>query len=293
MSDDENLPDLDEQHLLPYKHVIKVKSKRIRNRMCEAFNHWLRIPEEKMREIDDIVSTCHEASIILDDIQDGIETRRGIPAAHCVYGVPWATNTVLYVIMLIMEKCSKLGHPEAMQVYNEQTLEMARGQFKEIYWRDKFICPTEAEYRKMTKQKTGGMINLCVRLMTLFSENKTDYSPLALKLGYFFQLVDDYWNIYQPEDLNDYYMDLTEGKFTVPLIHAARSQRGEAVTSILKQRPTDITLKRYCVSLLEELGSLEYTRTVMMDVEKDLRSEISRFGGNPMMDAVLDQLHKY
>ncbi|CAH4023345.1 unnamed protein product [Pieris brassicae] len=259
MSREENIPDLEEEILLPYSHIIQVKSKGIRNRIAEAFNHWLKIPNEKMKEIIDIMTMCHNGTLILDDIQDDIGVRRGIPAAHCVYGVPMASNTAIHIIVLAMERCSKLGL-EALKVFNEQILELVRGQGKEIYWRDMFVCPTEAEYRRMTEQKTGGMLNIAVRLMQSFSEDTNNYTDLGKKLGYYFQLIDDYCNIGQPE---------TKG--------------------ILKQRPTNLELKRYCVSLLEGLGSLEYTRKIIRDFEVHLRSEIRRLGGNPLMDAVLDQ----
>ncbi|XP_022126374.1 geranylgeranyl pyrophosphate synthase-like [Pieris rapae] len=297
MSGEDNVPDLEEEMLLPYFHVIKVESKGIRNRIAEAFNHWLKIPNEKMKEIIDIMAMCHNGTLILDDIQDDIDVRRGIPSAHCVYGVPMASNSAIHVIVLAMHRCSKLGL-EALTVFNEEALEIVRGQGKEIYWRDTFVCPTEAEYKKMTEQKTGGMLNIAVRLMQIFSENTNNYTDLGKKLGYYFQLIDDYCNIGEPEKLEerpsdkvlpDYYMDLTEGKFTIPIIHALRTGKREAVLSILKQRPTNLDLKRYFVSLLEDLGSLEYTRKIIRDLEAHLRSEIRRLGGNPLMDAVLDQ----
>lgn len=34
----------------------------------------------------------------------------------------------------------------------EQLLELHRGQGKDIYWRDSYICPTEDEYMMMVKQ---------------------------------------------------------------------------------------------------------------------------------------------
>lgn len=34
----------------------------------------------------------------------------------------------------------------------EQLLELHRGQGKDIYWRDGYICPTEEEYMMMVKQ---------------------------------------------------------------------------------------------------------------------------------------------
>ncbi len=49
----------------------------------------------------------------------------------------------------------KLDHPKAVGIFNEQMLELHRGQGMEIYWRDNFQCPTEEEYKKMTIRKTG------------------------------------------------------------------------------------------------------------------------------------------
>ncbi len=56
-------------------------------------------------------------------------------------------------------------------MFTEQVLELHRGQGMEIYWRDNYSCPTEAEYRLMTCRKTGGLFNLAVRLMQLFSSS--------------------------------------------------------------------------------------------------------------------------
>ena len=87
----------------------------------------------------------------------------------------------------------------------------------DIYWRDAFICPTEDEYRKMVKQKTGGLFGLGVRLMQLFSEKEpaADLKPLLDNLGLYFQIRDDYANLCSKEysDAKTFCEDLTEGKF--------------------------------------------------------------------------------
>jgi Polyprenyl synthetase len=41
---------------------------------------------------------------------------------------------------------------QATSVYTQQLLELHRGQGMEIYWRDNYACPTEEEYRDMTKR---------------------------------------------------------------------------------------------------------------------------------------------
>ncbi|XP_026479973.1 geranylgeranyl pyrophosphate synthase-like [Ctenocephalides felis] len=59
---------------------------------------------------------------------------------------------------------------------------------------------------------------------------------------------------------------------------------------ILRQRTRDIEVKRYCISLLEKLGSFEYTRQTLDLLDKQARAEVKRLGGNPLMEAVLDDL---
>lgn len=96
----------------------------------------------------------------------------------------------------------------------------------ELYWRDNFTCPTESEYRQMTIRKTGGLFMLAIRLMQLFSANKKDFSKLTATLGLYFQIRDDYGNLSMKEytENKSFCEDLTEGKFSFPLIHAVQNQ---------------------------------------------------------------------
>lgn len=116
---------------------------------------------------------------------------------------------------------------QATKVYTEQLLELHRGQGMEIYWRDNFTCPTESDYKLMTIRKTGGLFMLAIRLMQLFSENKEDFSKLTSILGLYFQIRDDYCNLTSKEysEGKSFCEDLTEGKFSFPIIHAINIQK--------------------------------------------------------------------
>ena len=39
-----------------------------------------------------------------------------------------------------------------------QLLQLHRGQGKDIYWRDCYICPTEAEYMEMVQQSKSAVL---------------------------------------------------------------------------------------------------------------------------------------
>ncbi|XP_012530040.1 geranylgeranyl pyrophosphate synthase-like isoform X2 [Monomorium pharaonis] len=185
----------DKKLLEPIRYILQVPGKQIRVKLIKAFNYWLRISDEKLQAIDDIVNMLHNSSIVIDDIQDHSIMRRGIPVAHSVYGIASALNAASYILFIALERVVNLQHPMATKVYMEQLLELHRGQGMDIYWRDNFICPTEEDYKTMIIRKCGGLFNLAVRLMKLFSTCEEDFSSLITTLGLYFQIRDDNCNL--------------------------------------------------------------------------------------------------
>jgi geranylgeranyl diphosphate synthase type 3 len=61
-------------------------------------------------------------------------------------------------------------------------------------------------------------------------------------------------------------------------------------SGILRQRTWDVELKKYCVTLLEKFGALKYTRHTLEELDGELRAEVAKLGGNPMLEDVLDEL---
>jgi geranylgeranyl diphosphate synthase type 3 len=49
-------------------------------------------------------------------------------------------------------------------------------------------------------------------------------------------------------------------------------------------------LKKYCVTLLEKFGSLSYTRHILEELDAEIRAEVAKLGGNPLLEALLDEL---
>ena len=49
-------------------------------------------------------------------------------------------------------------------------------------------------------------------------------------------------------------------------------------------------LKKYCVTLLEKFGSLSYTRQTLEELDAEVRAEVAKLGGNPLLEDVLDEL---
>ncbi|XP_061083326.1 geranylgeranyl pyrophosphate synthase [Conger conger] len=283
--------------LEPYNYVLQLPGKQIRTKLSQAFNHWLNVPEDKLQVVIEVTEMLHNASLLIDDIEDSSKLRRGFPVAHSIYGVPSVINSANYVYFLGLEKVLTLEHPEAVRVFTRQLLELHRGQGLDIHWRDTYTCPSEAEYRHMVLQKTGGLFGLAVGLMQLFSDWTRDLKPLLDTLGLFFQIRDDYANLHSREytENKSFCEDLTEGKFSFPTIHAIRSKpESTQVQNILRQRTENVDVKRYCLDYLEKAGSFEYTRQTLRDLETKAHALVRDLGGNPGLEALIELLsHLY
>ncbi|CAI5739991.1 unnamed protein product [Peronospora farinosa] len=276
--------------LEPYAYISELPGKGVRGKMIGAFQTWLCAPFEAVESIQRIVDQLHNASLLIDDIEDDSEMRRGQPVAHHIFGVPATINCANYVYFLSLQKCQALGNPKAMQVYTNEMLRLHQGQGMDIFWRDHLQCPTVDEYLEMT----GGLFRLAVGLMQAFSDSILDFTPLVNALAVYFQIRDDYINL-----LDEAYMenksfceDLTEGKFSFPLIVAIRENPQDTrLLSILKQRTKSTKLKQYAVHYLRETGAVKLTLAKLNDTVQEIRNEIASLGGNLTLEQIVDGLH--
>lgn len=132
----------------------------------------------------------------VDDIEDCSRLRRGFPTAHTVYGIAQTINSANYVYFQAQQQLMKLKDwSTAMQIFNEEILNLHRGQGMDLYWRDTLTLPSEEEYLDMVSNKTGGLFRLGIRLMMMNSQRDLDLLPFTNLLGMLFQIQDDYRNL--------------------------------------------------------------------------------------------------
>ncbi|KAL4079095.1 farnesyltranstransferase [Scleroderma citrinum] len=324
--------------LEPYTYTTSKRGKEIRTLLIEAFNEWLSVPRDQLDVISRVVRMLHSASLMVDDIEDGAQLRRGQPVAHRIYGVPQTINTANYVYFLAYKELAILRDHDSKTagqrvvankdldlVVTEELLSLHRGQGLEIFWRDSLQCPTEQEYISMVNNKTGGLFRIAIKLMMACATTNidVDYVPLVNLFGIYFQIRDDYMNLQSTEvclrpccyhlsahipflrsrsqphfrtqysNNKGFAEDLTEGKFSFPIVHGVRADaKNRVVLNVLQKRPTTPTLKQYTIDHLRfATGSFDYTLKVMTELEQQVRQEIVRLGGNSRLEAILKGLH--
>jgi len=275
-----------------FEYVWNMKGKGIRTHLLVGFNLWLKVEESKLKQITEIVAMLHNASLMVDDIEDGSKMRRGSPSSFAIYGVPTVINTANYIYFLAMEKAMNVGGTETLKILLDEFLNLHRGQGWDIYWRDTHRCPTEEDYRQMVLDKTGGLFRLALRLMSVLSENKQDYIPLVNLLGLYYQIRDDQLNLLSDAFTKNkcFAEDLSEGKYSFPIIHGLQHRKDQQLELILKQRTTDDDIKKHAINLMKEVGSFEYTQKVLDGLLVEIKESIKQFGGNKNLEALVEQL---
>lgn len=286
--------------LEPFLYIADLPGKDIRGKLVDCFNVWLRISKERLQDVKEIVGALHNASLLVDDIEDSSKLRRGVPVAHSIFGTPLTINCANYVYFLALAKVHELQVPAATSAFVHELLNLHRGQGRDILWRDTVKCPTEEEYRQMVIDKTGGLFRLAIGIMQAFStdpENEfatRDFTGLLNRLGLYFQIRDDLMNIcsLRYAEHKTFAEDLTEGKFSYPVIHAVNSfPNDRRLLNILRQRTEDVEIKKYAVRLMREFGSLTHTRAVLRDLREEIIQEItSTLGGHEQLIAVVEHL---
>ena len=111
-----------------------------------------------------VLQLCITLHCRIDDIQDNSALRRGIPAAHRVYGFASTISAGLCVFFKSIQMVLSFNHPDCIKLYIEMLWELSRAQATEIYWRDNHTCPSEEEYLDMvnrSKYRVRAMCRIC------------------------------------------------------------------------------------------------------------------------------------
>ncbi|KAL8783077.1 MAG: hypothetical protein Q9213_004889 [Squamulea squamosa] len=292
----------------PADYVRSLPSKGVRRILIESLNEWLEIPKASQETITLIVDLLHNASLMLDDCEDGSELRRGNPASHMIFGQAQTINAATFLFVRAVREAANLSNTKSTAVLTEHLETLFVGQSWDLHWREKCSYPSEDEYLEMVDKKTGGLFALLASLMALESMSTMhyDFNALVTMLGRYFQIRDDYVNLTSQEysEQKGFCEDLDEGKISYCLVMCAQRDKGRAdqIVGIFRQqalRGGQKALRRqtkeHILKLLEEAGAMETTREKLRELEKGVDAEIEGLEGvggveNPLLKILVEML---
>jgi hypothetical protein len=122
-----------------------------------------------------------------------------------------------------------------------------------------------------------------------------DFTPLVDKLALYFQIRDDLVNLASTDYMTSksFCEDLTEGKFSFPIIHTIRSQPNDnQLLNVLKKHTDSIPIKQYAVEHMEKCGSFRYTQEKLQRLHAEVLQSIDAMGGHRELSALVQYLHR-
>jgi len=234
------------------RRVLSGRGKRLRPAVLLLAAECAGGATERSIALAAVVEILHNASLVHDDVVDDSSSRRGRRSAKVVWG---NKVSVLLGDYLAVNAFALLPEEDRKRLVVEMVgvaTRMCEGQVKELRRAGRPV--SEREYLEIVKAKTGALFRFCARVG---AETAGGSAGLAEALAEFgerfgvaFQFADDILDLVgcngrsgKPEA-----RDLSEGKFTLPVILAAsqggREVRSELTRLVQKERITVAEIRR-------------------------------------------------
>ncbi len=253
--------------------------------ICEALGG----DSEECLDFAIIPEVIHNGTLIIDDIEDASELRRGKPCTYKMYGVDIAVNAgnAMYYLPLLplMEKRAQLP-PEKLrdvyEVYVQEMINLSLGQAMDIAWHRGIANAdelSEEDYMQMCAYKTGTLARMAAKLAAVLAganrELVEKLGVFAESIGVAFQMQDDVLDLTGKEfaqKKGGVGQDITEGKRTLMVIHTlkiANSADRKRLIQILNMHTSDQALRDEAISIMQKYHAIEHVkRTAAQMVEE-------------------------
>jgi geranylgeranyl pyrophosphate synthase len=236
-----------------------------------------------------IPEVIHNGTLIIDDIEDSSELRRGKPCTYTLYGVDIAVNagnTMYYLPLLpLMEKRAAV-QPEKLrdlyEVYVQEMINLSMGQAMDIAWHRGIADAdnlTEEDYLQMCAYKTGTLARMAARLAAVLAganrELVEKLGRYAESIGVAFQMQDDVLDLMGKEfaeKKGGRGQDITEGKRTLMVIHTLKKANAadrKRLIQILNMHTLEQVLRDEAISIMQKYKAIEYVKFKAAQIVED------------------------
>lgn len=244
--------------------------------ICEALG------KQSARFIDFAIipEVVHNGTLMVDDLEDSSEWRRGKLCTYKLFGLDIAMNAgnAMYYLPLLplLENKGKFSPRKLAQtyaVYAQEMINVSLGQAMDIAWHRGLASAdgiSEKDYLQMCAYKTGTLARMAAKIAAVLCD--ADEQTVE-KLGYFaeslgiaFQMKDDVLDLTSAqfaEGKGGRGQDITEGKRSFPVIHTIKVSNAadrKRLIEILNMHTSEQRLRDEAIAIMEKYDSIEYTK---------------------------------
>ncbi len=225
--------------------------------------------DEGVIRLATVMEMLHTATLVHDDIIDNADLRRGRASINSRFGDQTAVLMGDWLYMSAFETSLKQRSLQILDILTRLTRKMTEGELMQLTLIGNADI-SEDQYFDILRRKTAYLFSACCEIGALLAGGK-DEEQAALRdygmnLGIAFQLADDLLDFTAEEKMlgKASGADLLEGKVTLPLIIAARTDESirSSIRGIIKARSHSNGSKAELLESIRSNGSLEETRSI-------------------------------
>ncbi len=260
--------------------------------ICEALGK----SEDWCLDFAIIPEVVHNGTLVIDDIEDSSEARRGKPCTYKIFGLDIAVNAgnAMYYLPLVplMEQKNSLSAEKLRDIYEiyvQEMINLSIGQAMDIAWHRGLANAdgiNEEDYLQMCAYKTGTLARMAAKIAAVLADAETDLvkklGTFAESIGVAFQMQDDILDLTGTEfakKKGGLGQDITEGKRTLMIIRTlktAKLQDRDRIIEILKMHTSDQKLKDEAIAIMLKNNVFEYVKKKADSLVEDSWKEVDQ-----------------
>lgn len=274
------------------EYVLTCGGKRIRPLILLLSARALAHRGQKHVALAAVIELIHTATLLHDDVVDGSTLRRGHKTANSVWGNDTSVLVGDFLYSRAFQIVVDVKHETVLDIFARATPYIAEGEILQLV-----NCnnpdTTEAFYFDIIERKTAKLFEIAAQLgAILASECSKEIEAMrlfGLHLGLAFQLIDDALDYSQSTDNTgkNVGQDISEGKTTLPLIHAMRKSKGADLDLIRKAIQTGSSKHlTEILGIIESTDAIKYTADTAKEHVFKAKLALSQISATPYREAL-------
>lgn len=248
-------------------YIISGGGKRIRPMIAVLAARAVNYTGKQHVTVAALIEFIHTATLLHDDVVDESDMRRGKATANAAFGNAASVLVGDFIYTRAFQMMTSLGSLRVLALMSEAVNVIAEGEVLQLMnCNDPDI--TEESYMRVIYSKTARLFEAAAQSSAILadasSEQEKALQDYGRYIGTAFQLIDDLLDYSADgktlgKNVGD---DLSEGKPTLPLLHAMRNGNAEQSQMIREaiEQGNGRHLLEPVLETMRQCGSLEWTR---------------------------------
>jgi len=241
-----------------------------------------------------IPEVIHNGTLMVDDIEDESELRRGKPCTYRIFGLDIAINAgnAMYYLPLLplIENRQKISSEKLRRVYEiyvKEMISLSLGQAMDIAWHRGLANAdeiAEKDYLQMCAYKTGTLARMAAEIAAVLTDANSNLverlGNFAESIGVAFQIQDDILDLTVGEfakKKGGRGKDITEGKRSLVVIRTLETANTKDKSRLIKILDMHTSNQKHideAISIMQKYDSIDYAKNFAKKMVKDSWREV-------------------